>query len=350
MKVIVCGATGNVGTSVISALSAEPDVSEIVALARRAPERALGRARFVAADIAADDLTATFAGADAVVHLAWLIQPGRDEATTARANLTGSRRLLRAVVECKVPALIYASSVGAYSPGPKDRCVDETWPTAGIPSSFYSRHKAAIERDLDHLGREQPQLRIVRLRPGLIFKRAAASEIRRLFAGPLLPSPLLRSRLAPFAPDVPGLRFQAVDADDVGDAYRRAIVSDATGPFNVAADPVIGADELAELLQAQRRLRLAPKVLRAAAAAAYRLRLAPTEPGWLDLALQVPLMDTTRIREQLGWAPRYRATDALAELMRGMREGADERTPPLARQTGGPARVREFLTGLGSRQ
>jgi nucleoside-diphosphate-sugar epimerase len=353
MRVVVCGATGNVGTSVISALGADPEISEIVAIARRAPERALGQAdrvRFVAADIATDDLSATFRGADAVVHLVWLIQPGRDEATTARVNVSGTRRLLQAVVEAKVPALIYASSVGAYAPGPKDRRVDESWPTTGIPSSFYSRHKAQTERELDRLNGEQPQLRIVRLRPGLIFKRAAASEIRRLFVGPLLPPWLLRSQLVPFAPDIPGLRFQAVHADDVGDAYRRAIVSDAAGPFNVAAEPVIGTDELAELLHADRRLPLAPRVVRAGAAAAYRLRLTPTEPGWLDLALQVPLMDTTRIRERLGWTPRHRATDALAELVEGMRESADDRTPPLARETGGPARIREFLTGVGARQ
>jgi UDP-glucose 4-epimerase len=350
MRVVVCGATGNVGTSVVSALSADPDISEIVAIARRPPARALGRARFVKADIAADDLSETFRGADAVLHLAWLIAPGRDEAMTARVNLNGTRLLLRSVVDAKVPALIYASSVGAYAPGPKDRRVDESWPTTGIPSSFYSRHKAAVERDLDRLGADQPDVRIVRLRPGLIFKRAAATEIRRLFAGPLLPSALLRSRLVPFAPDVPGLRFQAVHADDVGDAYRRAVVSDVAGPFNVAAEPAIGIDELAALLRVNRRVRLAPRVLRAAAAAAYRLRLTPTEPGWLDLALNVPLMDTARIREQLGWTPHRSATDALAELAEGMREGADDHTPPLARQTGGPARVREFLTGVGARQ
>jgi UDP-glucose 4-epimerase len=350
MRVAVCGATGNVGTSVVSALSADPDISEVVAIARRPPERALGRARFVKADIAADDLTEIFRGADAVVHLAWLIAPGRDEVTTARVNLDGTRRLLRSVVDAKAPALIYASSVGTYAPGPKNRRVDESWPTTGIASSFYSRHKAAIERDLDRLGREQPGLRIVRLRPGLIFKRTAATEIRRLFAGPLLPSALLRSRLAPFAPEIPGLRFQAVHSDDVGEAYRRAIVSDAAGPFNIAAEPAIGSDELAALLHVGRRVRLAPRVARAAAAAAYRLRLTPTEPGWLDLALNVPLMDTARARSQLGWTPARSATDALAELVEGMREGADDHTPPLARQTGGPARVREFLTGVGARQ
>lgn len=170
-----------------------------------------------------------FRGADAVVHLAWLIQPGRDELVTSRVNLSGSRRVFAAAVEAKVPSLVYASSVGAYSRGPKDRKVDESWPTEGIVSSFYSRHKSAVERDLDRFVSEQPQMRVVRLRPGLIFQRSAATEIRRLFAGPFLPASLLHTRLAPIAPDVAGLRFQAVHADDVGDAYRRAVLSDVGG-------------------------------------------------------------------------------------------------------------------------
>ncbi len=107
-----------------------------------------------------------------------------------------------------VPSLVYASSVGAYSAGPKDRLVDESWPTEGISTSFYSRHKATVERELDRLADAHPRLRVVRLRPGLIFQRSAATEIRRLFAGPLLPTTLLRSRLAPFSPAVPGCAFR----------------------------------------------------------------------------------------------------------------------------------------------
>ncbi|MGI8903576.1 MAG: NAD-dependent epimerase/dehydratase family protein [Solirubrobacteraceae bacterium] len=349
MRVIVTGATGNVGTAVVRALAAESAVSEIVGLARRAPLRPMGLSEFVVADVAESDLAPIFRGADAVVHLAWLIQPGRDESVTGRVNLTGSRRVFAAAVEAKVPSLVYASSVGAYSHGPKDRLVDESWPTAGIPSSFYSRQKAAVERDLDRLVNEQPQMRVVRLRPGLIFQRSAATEVRRLFAGPLLPTSLLHARLAPFSPDVDGLRFQAVHADDVGDAYCRAALSDLSGPFNIAADPVIGSVELAQLLQA-RPVKIPLSLLRGAAAATFAMRLQPAEPGWVDMALGVPLMSTERARRELGWTPYHSSIDALGELVAGMRNGADDQTAPLARATSGPARVREFFSGLGKRQ
>jgi UDP-glucose 4-epimerase len=348
MRVVVLGATGNVGTSLLEALATDESVQEIVAVARRRPAREHPGIRFVQADVVTSELEPIFRGADAVVHLAWLIQPGRDESVTHAVNVAGSERVFHAAVQAGVPAIVYASSVGAYSPGPKDRAVDESWPTDGIRSSFYSRHKAAVERQLDRLEREHPELRVVRMRPGLIFKREAASEIRRLFAGPLLPGSLVRERFIPFVPDIPRLRFQAVHSLDVGDAYRRAIVSDAHGAFNLAADPVLDPHQLAALLHA-RRIRIPAGVLRGAAAVSFALRLQPTEPGWLDMALAVPLLDSARARRELGWEPRRSATDALAELMEGMRSGSDLDTPPLARDAGGPGRIRELLSGVGAR-
>ncbi len=283
------------------------------------------------------------------MHLAWLIQPGRDESVTRAVNVDGSRRVFAAVVAAGVPSLVYASSVGAYSPGPKDRLVDESWPTGGITSSFYSRHKSAVERELDHLAAEQPKLRSVRLRPAQIFHRSAATGIRRLFIGPLLPNGLMRARLAPISPDVPGLRFQAVHSDDVADAYRRAVLSDLDGPFNIAAEPVIGATELAEMLDA-RPVRIPARIVRGAAAATFALRLQPAEPGWVDMALGVPLMSVERARAELGWSARHSAVEAITELAAGLRDGAEDQTAPLARATSGPGRVRELLTGVGKRQ
>jgi UDP-glucose 4-epimerase len=143
-----------------------------------------------------------------VVHLAWAIHPSHDGRQLRRINVDGSRRILRAVGDAGVPALVYASSLGAYSPGPKDRRVDESWPTEAVPTSFYSRDKAQVERLLDDSEREAPDRRVVRLRPGLIFKREAATGIRRLFAGPFVPSPLIRPDRVLAVPDLPRSGFR----------------------------------------------------------------------------------------------------------------------------------------------
>lgn len=349
MRVVVTGASGNVGTSVLEALADEPEVESVVGLARRVPDTSYPKVEWRGADVTEDELVPVFAGADAVVHLAWAIQPSRDESVTERINVEGSRRVFDAVARAGVESLVYASSVGAYSPGPKQRRVDESWPVEGIPTSFYSRHKAAVETLLDAFERREPEVRVVRLRPGLIFKAEAASEIRRLFAGPFLPGFLVQRRLVPVIPRVPRLRFQAVHSRDVGDAYRRALVRDVHGAFNIAAEPEIGVEELCEFFGA-RSVPLPAGALRAAAGLSWKLRLQPSSPGWIDLALGVPSMDTSRAREQLGWEPTKTSLEALDDLLQGMRHAEGAPTPPLEATAGGPLRVRELVTGVGQKQ
>lgn len=348
MRVAVTGATGNVGTSLVQALARDETVDEIVGLARRRPRLAMPKTTWVTADVVTDDLEGVFEGVDCVVHLAWLIQPARDQRTLQAVNVEGSARVFQAAGSAGVSSLVYASSVGAYSPGPKDAQVDESWPTDGIESAYYSRQKAAVERLLDRFEREMPETRVVRLRPALIFKRDAAAEIRRYFAGPFLPNPLVRRPLIPVVPKAERLVFQAVHSLDVGEAYRLAVVGDARGAFNVAADPVLDAEALGEALAA-RPIPVHAGALRAAASLSWRLRLQPTEPSWLDMALGVPLMDTARARSELGWRPRYRSDEALVDLLHGMRDGAAYDTPPLERRAGGPLRIKEILTGVGGR-
>ena len=333
----------------LRALSLDGQVDEIVGVARRLPTLRIPKVEWVAADITRDDLAPVFEGADAVVHLAWAIQPSRDEQELHAVNVDGSARVFDAVGSAGVGVLVHASSIGAYSPGPKDRPVPESWPTDGIRTSFYSRHKAAAERLLDDFGQRFPDVRSVRLRPGLIFKSEAASEQRRYFGGPLVPTFLMRPGLIPIVPNTPDLVFQAVHATDIAEAYRLAVITpEARGAYNVAADPILDPDRLARLLKA-RRVPVPGALLRATAALTWRLRLQPSPEGWVDMALKVPIMDTTRVRSELGWSETKSSEQALLELLAGMRRGAGTETPPLEGGGAGPLRIREFLTGIGGR-
>jgi nucleoside-diphosphate-sugar epimerase len=346
MRVVVIGASGNHGTSLVQRLATDPQVDSIVGIARRRCDLSVPKTAWIAADITKVDVAPILAGADAVVHLAWLLQPSRVERVTHETNVEGSHRVFEATARAGVPALVYASSVGAYSEGPKDRAVDESWPTEGIPTSYYSRHKAAVERILDSFEAAHPQVRVVRVRPGLVFKRESATQQRRLFAGPFLPNALVQRRFVPVVPDHPRLRFQAVHTSDLAEAYRLCVVEDVRGAFNVAADPVLDSRRLAEELGA-RRVPVPGRLLRTAANATWHLRLQPANAGWVDMGLGVPIMDTARARNELGWEPKHSSVDAFNELFDGIREGAGLDTPPLAPETSGPARAREVLTGVG---
>lgn len=348
MRVVITGATGNVGTSLVQRLSTDPSIDSIVGVARRPPTWEVDKTTWVAADVSRDPLDDAFRSADAVVHLSWIFQPTHDPVLTWQNNVGGALRVFQAAADAEVRSLVYASSVGAYSAGPKRPPVNESWPTHALPTAAYGREKSYVERVLDTFEREQPDVRVVRLRPGFIFKRQSAIEQRRLFAGPFLPSALVRPELLPVVPDLPGLSFQALHSSDAAEAYRRALLSDARGAFNVAAEPVIDADVLADLFGA-RPVRVPSWPVRAAVGAAWRLHLLPASPQLVELFLGLPLMDTTRVRSELGWAEQHPATFAIEEFVAGIREQTGGPTPPLAADAGGPARLGEVGSGVGQR-
>ena len=353
VNVVVTGGTGNVGTAVVDALRRSREVERIVAVARRLPDAEhQPDVTWVCADIAHDDLTAVMSGADAVVHLAWRFQPTRHPRETWESNVVGSLRTFDAASRAGVTAIIHASSVGAYSPfdpADPDRRVGEDWPTDAIPTAAYGTQKSYLERALDAFDLANPSVRVVRIRSAFVFQRAAAPEQRRIFAGPFLPGRLLGSPFLPLVPVPKGLRFQTVHADDLATAYLAAVLTPVRGAFNVAADPVITAAELADVLQT-RVVEVGAGLLRAGLGAAFRIRLAPAEPGLLDLFLSLPLMDTTRARQELAWTPQHSATDALAAFVDGLRRPTGGPTPPLDAHAGGPARLGELATGVGQRE
>jgi UDP-glucose 4-epimerase len=337
MRIVIVGATGNLGTALLRRLHDEPTVDGIVGISRRLPDRNLApysgvswHALDVGSPSAPRQLAKIFSGADVVVHLGWALQPNHDEAALWRTNVIGTKNVLAAVAAARVPQFSYASSVAAYSPGPKTSRVDERWPTGGIPSSHYSRHKAINERALDRFEEDYPSIIVSRLRPGFVFQRRAGSEIAGLFAGRLVPLGWLRFVRPPFVPMPRQFVAQVVHSHDVADAFWRAIDRSAAGAFNIAAEPVIDPSVMATVLES-RWLPVRLRVMRALADVTWRLRLQATDPGWVDAGAMVPVMSTARARDELGWVPHVASSVALGEIVRGIAEGANVEASPQLR-------------------
>lgn len=350
LRVVVSGATGNIGSHVVQQLLEHPDVGEVVGICRRPPAEvnATGLS-YVALDLLDDDVESKLRevthGADVVIHLAWRIQPSHDAAAMRRINIDGTRALLTAAVDNNVRAFVQASSVGAYSPASKDRPRDESWPTDGVPGSTYSAHKAAVESILDVVAAANPSLRIVRVRPALVLQGAAGSEIARYFIGPLVPLGLLRPGVLPVVPGIKDLEFQVVHSSDAARAFVTAATTEVDGAYNIAAEPTLDPERIAAALHA-RVVPVPARLLRSLVTAGWRLRLTPTDAGWLDMALNAPILDTTRARTELGWSPEHDAEETLVELLDGIADKAGGTTPVLTALPDGLRRVSSALRHL----
>jgi nucleoside-diphosphate-sugar epimerase len=322
MRVVVTGASGNVGTALRRVLADAGD--SVVGIARRIP---VGSPEWVSCDVGAPAaevvLGRAFAGADAVVHLAWAVQPTPGEPDMRRTNITGSAHVLRAAERAGVPHVVVMSSVAAYTPASEP--VDEDWPCGGVPGSAYSAQKAELERLV--AGRAG----VAVLRPCAIVQPDAGGELGRWVLSPLVPSRVVGRRWLP-VPLWRGLRAQVVHAEDVARAVRVVLARHAVGAFNVAADPPLGARELAPVFGGF----LVPVplvVLRAVAWLTWRLGVQPVHPAWLRVADQVSLVDSSRMRA-LGWEPVHEPREALASFVAAVAEGRGTWGPLAPRHVG----------------
>ncbi|HST48651.1 NAD-dependent epimerase/dehydratase family protein [Jatrophihabitans sp.] len=354
MRIAITGASGNIGTALLRRLTAGGE-HELVAIARRIPD---GGAPYAAAswhsvDLAAGDaaarLAGPFAGVDAVVHLAWAFQPSHDVDYLRRLGVGGTAAVLQAARTAGVRHLVHMSSVGAYSAAPHRR-VDESAARDGIATLAYSQHKAEAERLLDAYEREAgaSAMLVSRLRPGFVVQPDAASGLLRYGLPGFVPARIIT--LLPVLPLDRKLSIPLVHSDDLADGIARVVERRLPGAFNFAGEPPITRNDIAEAMGA-RPVHVPAKVLSLLAAAGWHARLQALDPGWIDLAFAVPLVDTTRARTELDWTPAVDSREALRETVQAMahRRGAGS---PVLRVRSGLDQLRKLVTSgpLGNRR
>lgn len=329
LTVAVTGPTGEIGIPAVDALEREPEVERVVGMARRPFDPASYgwvKTEYRQGDIldraAVEELVAE---ADVVVHLAYLIMGSRAE--SRRVNLDGTRNVFEATVEADRPRrLVYTSSVAAYGYHPDNpQPLTEAVPPRGSKEHYYSQQKAECEELLDRTTADT-DLEVYVLRPCIVAgprATALADSMPWRQVAERLPG-VVRSTLA----RVPGMRMvvpdpgnplQLVHHDDVAAAIAAATLGRGEpGAYNLAGDGTVTFGDVATALDA----RPVPVPRSAAVLASNlvaRLPWVPAMAEWIHVARTPVLMDTSKARSGLGWAPKHTSAETLREMADAVR-------------------------------
>jgi nucleoside-diphosphate-sugar epimerase len=324
LTVAVTGPTGDIGRSLLRALERSRDVRRIAAMARSPFDPAAAGLRktvYRQADVLdADAVAEVIAGADVVVHLAFIIMGNLEETTSV--NLEGSRNVFRTTIDAGAKRLVYASSVAAYGfHEDSPELLNEDVPARGSPRHYYSAQKAELEGALWEL-LEGSQTDAYVFRPCIVAgpdAQAMLQSIPYIQLSERMPAPILRAlesmpALKPVIPD-PGTPIQLVHHDDVATALRSAVLGRGEpGVYNLAGEGTITMTDLARAL-GWYSVHVPDLAVGAAAELVARLPFVPAEAQWIESVRYPVLMDTTKARKQLGWRPRYDSRETLTMMV-----------------------------------
>jgi len=327
LTVAVTGPTGTFGFGLMPLLQADDRIARIVGIARRPFEpSARGWTKMVyrrgdVRDPAA--LKEAFAGADVVVHLAFMIMGTASRDTIRAINVEGTLNTFRAAAAAGARRFVYASSVAAYGFHPDNPVgMTEEWPVRPAARLFYAQEKAEIERLLELEAAEHPELGLYVLRPPIVLGPNAMG------AKEVLPGPLeaiarglagVVGRLPiPIPAVAPTLPVQFIHEADVGQAFLLCIVAAGPpGPYNITGDGVVtGAEVAREAGLAAVPVPGAPvRALARAVAAMPTPSFAPPTTEWVEALSHPAIMDASKAKRVLGWSPRYTSLQALRDTL-----------------------------------
>jgi UDP-glucose 4-epimerase len=303
--VLVTGAAGYWGSRVAKRLASEAG-TRVIGLDAEEPAEEIEDIDFIQADVR-NPLVAKLIeteGVEAVCHLAFRPDVRRSEGAFD-LNVMGTMKVLGACAEAGVGKVVLKSSTAVYGARRSNSAfLREDRPLQGSRRYGYTRDWVEVEAFCNGFRHQAPDVELTILRfPGIIGPTADTPMTR--FLGELSTPSLLG-----FDP-----MMQLIHEDDVVEALVHALGSDASGAFNVAAEDVLPLNKIRGLAGKPPLLVLHPFAywgagfLRGAG-----LGLGSFMPIELDYLRYSWVGDLTRMQQELGFAPRHTAEEALREF------------------------------------
>jgi UDP-glucose 4-epimerase len=315
MKYLITGGSGYIGGRLTDLLLERED-AEVVNLDVRPPALPRQRARFVRMDIRDRGILALLEAErpDALVHLAFILNPIHDEQTMYDIDVNGTQNVLDAASRAGIGHLLVASSTTAYGAWPDNPVpLTEDDPVRGMPNYEYARDKTEIDRLCQLWAAQHPDRAMTIVRPTIVF-------------GPNVDNYIIRNwTKAPFISLIDGvdLDLQFVHEDDVVDAMSRLLLERRGGIFNLTADGTVKVSEAAKIAGLKTR-RIPARMAKRIAGAGWRLRVPTFEApsGQVDFVRYPWIASNEKLKAELGWTPRYTSRETLEIALRAKGVGA----------------------------
>jgi nucleoside-diphosphate-sugar epimerase len=309
MRVGVTGVSGYIGRLLFERLGADPGVSEVVGLDINPPPFTSEKLKFVKADIRSPSIQESLKGLDALVHLAFIVEPLKDRKTMYDINLRGSQNVLKAAEACSIPQLVVASSVAAYGTlNAGIEVIDEDTPLVEEPKCYYAHTKYLLEKELDGFEERNPGIIVSRLRPTVLMGPGCYNFSLELASWPVML-------------DVPGGgRIPIVHEEDAVQAFYLALKKKANGPFLISLPDSVPMAELGKIL-GKRRAILPGWAVYGLSWVMYRSGRGKFSPDWVVLFLKnrYGRFDVSRAKAKLGWEPVHGPEETVRSHFEGVK-------------------------------
>jgi len=316
MKYVITGGSGYIGSRLVEFLVGRPETERVVIADIAPPRVPRAKTEFHRTDVrdrlALRELLARVAP-DALVHLAFILNPVRDEALMYDVDVNGTFNALQAAAEAGTEHVLVTSSATAYGAWPDNpEPIQEDWSLRGQPDFAYARHKTEADRLCQLWAAEHPERTMTIVRPCIVL-------------GPNVDNYIVRTwENAPFFSRFrgePDQHVQFVHEDDLAEAIGGLLVGGHGGAYNVAGDGVVTWQETAEILGIKVRT-LPFGFFYALNGLMWRLHAPKTEapPGNLHFLRHPWVCSNEKLKQTLGWSPKYetRQTFELTMRARGM--------------------------------
>jgi UDP-glucose 4-epimerase len=311
VRYLITGGSGYIGGRLIDELSGRDDTEAIVDVDLRPPPRSWPKTEFVKADVRDRRTISKLLGGheiDALVHLAFVLNPIRDEAKMYDIDVNGTQAVLQAAGEAGTEQVLVTSSATAYGAFPDNpKPIAEDWPVRGAPGFSYAKHKADSDRICQLWACQHTDRVMTIVRPSIVFGPSVDNYIVRAFVS------------NPFVPILDGVdeEFQLVHEDDVVSALFALLDGKKEGAFNLAGDGTLTWRRAAELVGKKTR-EISLKNMKRLNGAMWRLHVPRTEapPGNLDFIRYPWVVSTEKLKSETDWTPRYDTLETFKVTMR----------------------------------